>query len=142
MTNLLRFGAPTVLASWALLIIIGGVVFAFLLIFAIVTFVRNKESKKILKNDIQAAYTNKDSVEKTLDDNTLLFKKGENYFYGDYIVAHVGIVANKCVLKTYFYYRYGSKIRRACVYIRVVDEGTLEQGRYLSVAACQSVGIL
>lgn len=132
----------SILAGWAVVIIVGSTVLGIILIALIVNIVRNSASRKILANSSVSARNNKESLEKSLDDNPLLHKRGNNYYYGDYLVANIFLEVNKCILKTYSYYKYGSKIKRACVYIRITDDGSLEQARYLCVVACQSVGIL
>ena len=122
--------AGQVLAGWAVVIIVGSTVVGIILIALLVNIIRNISSRKTLDNS------------KSLDDNPMLHKKGVNYYYGDYLVANIFLEANKCILKTYSYYKYGTKIKRTCIYIRIGDEAALEQARYLCVVACQSVGIL
>lgn len=134
--------AGQVLAGWAVVIIVGSTVVGIILIALLVNIIRNISSRKTLDNSSNTARNNKESLEKSLDDNPMLHKKGVNYYYGDYLVANIFLEANKCILKTYSYYKYGTKIKRTCIYIRIGDEAALEQARYLCVVACQSVGIL
>ncbi len=131
-----------VLAGWAVAIIVGSTAGGIILIAIIVNIIRNASSRKTLSYSNNNAVNYRESITKSLNDNPLLHKKGDNYYYGDYLVASIFLEINKCILKTYSYYKYGTKIKRACVYIRITDDGTLEQGRYLCVVAYQSVGIL
>lgn len=134
--------AGSILAGWAVAIIVGSVAGGIIILALIVNIVRNNSSRKTLSYSNNNAVNYKESINKSLNDNPLLHKKGESYYYGDYLVATIFLEINKCILKTYSYYRYGTKIKRACVYIRITDDGSLEQGRYLCVVAYQSVGIL